>query len=176
MKKKKIVFEVIILVLLFVLGALSYAFIVNEYTYVHVQKIISETPLQSQCYTNLQPSIYFNAGRSPITQNTDARYLQLTFDTSNFTYNIVSNTGSMRPTIPDYANVLEVAPKNPSELHVGDIIVFTCDCKNIMHRIINIDNGFYITKGDNNNIDDKNGLNCSTQFKDIQYKIVGVLY
>jgi signal peptidase I len=44
--------------------------------------------------------------------------------------------------------ILVVAPEN---LNVGDVIVFDAEQRNpIIHRIINISNGVYTTKGDHN--------------------------
>lgn len=66
-------------------------------------------------------------------------------------------SGSMEPTykigsVIYYKNVPE------KELKVGDVITFTMNDKYISHRIANVENGDYTTKGDSNNIVDVNKI------------------
>ena len=63
--------------------------------------------------------------------------------------NILS--GSMEPTFT--VNDLLII-KEQDDYHVGDIITFTQGKALITHRIVRIDSGCFITKGDNNNVED----------------------
>lgn len=68
------------------------------------------------------------------------------------TYTIAS--GSMKPTIPTGSIVLTQADNN---LKVGDVIAFKSpedSSITIVHRVIGINNGHYLTKGDNNTVSD----------------------
>ena len=132
----------------------------------------------SQCYTNLQPSRTFNTSISPLTLNNDNRYIKIDLDSVDREFSIeqVSNTGSMRPTLQDYAEVITLKPKSSSDINVGDIIIFQCGNDTIVHRVIEIENETYITKGDNNAMDDIEAFGCNTTFDKIEEKVVGVLY
>ena len=59
-------------------------------------------------------------------------------------------TGSMEPAIP-VGGVVVIKPVNPETLKIGDIICFQLlDPPSITHRIINITDQGFITKGDAN--------------------------
>jgi len=59
-------------------------------------------------------------------------------------------TGSMEPTIP-VGSIVVIKPANPETLKEGDIICFKLSQPtSITHRIINITNEGFITKGDAN--------------------------
>ena len=89
-----------------------------------------------------------------------------------------AGTKSMDPTLDSTANGIEIKPKSPSDIHVGDIIAFKPNPnKNefIVHRVIEIgidEIGWYcITKGDNASISDP-----KIRFDQIEANTIGVLY
>ena len=69
----------------------------------------------------------------------------------------IVNTNSMEPTIKT-GDIIIIKKVNSQSLNQGDVITFNQDGEVITHRItkINLDeiDGQYITKGDNNNIED----------------------
>ena len=61
-------------------------------------------------------------------------------------------TGSMEPAIP-VGSIVVIKPANPNTLKVGDIICFKIESESsttVTHRIINITDEGFITKGDAN--------------------------
>jgi signal peptidase I len=141
------------------------------------ENVVSESvPLDipSKCYTTLQPTNVLSSGRGNLIINDQMNYFRV--DTNRYIFDSqVADTGSMRPTISDRADIVYIKPTT-SELFVGDIIAFNCSDKLMLHRIIEISNGEYITKGDNNDVDDKTAFNCSTKFEDIKGKVVAIIY
>jgi len=76
-----------------------------------------------------------------------------------FKYSLSSiASNSMYPAIKkgDAIIVRKLNEKEKENLKVGDIIAFNEDDFIITHRIIEIKDGIYVTKGDNNNIEDTN--------------------
>ena len=136
----------------------------------------------SLCYTPLQNSPYFvGTSPSPITENSDENYFKIDMiNERDIKYVQVSNTSSMHPGLSDYSLVLYVKPLNESELRIGDVVITENANYSIIHRIIKIYNGdnrtFYITKGDNNKVDDLQGLNITWEFDNIKGRMVGVLF
>jgi len=64
-------------------------------------------------------------------------------------------TGSMEPAIP-VGGIVVIKPVDPETLKIGDIICFTLtEPTSITHRIINITDQGFITKGDANNAPDQ---------------------
>ena len=66
-------------------------------------------------------------------------------------------TGSMEPAIP-VGSIVVIKPANPNTLKVGDIICFKIESESsttVTHRIINITDEGFITKGDANEDPDK---------------------
>ena len=161
------------------------------YTYLEYQSLESEkkslvteeknlekdrqTP--ERCYTILQP---YNFHDKNIFIDYKENYIKIEIPRRNFSVLNVLATGSMRPTISDFSEVITINPTE-SDLRIGDIIIFDCternDSKNILHRIINIkqENGTqrYITKGDNNDVND---WDCMTSIQDITGKVIGIIY
>lgn len=86
-----------------------------------------------------------------------------------------AETGSMRPILDAGANGIRIAPKNESEIKVGDIVTFESNGELLVHRVIKIgkdDEGtYFITKGDNNWFSDG-----KIRFEQIKYITVGVIY
>lgn len=83
----------------------------------------------------------------------------------------VITTNSMEPSIKHGDAVLTKKPK-VKDLKEGDIITFNRNNEAITHRILRIDkeedNYYYVTKGDNNNVEDKQKV----EFDDIEGKKV----
>lgn len=94
------------------------------------------------------------------------------------TWTAYADTNSMDPFIDEGANGLEITPKNPEDLQVGDVISYisTLDNAFVAHRIVKIgydgDGWYAITKGDNNSIADPEKI----RFNQIKYVLIGVIY
>ena len=88
------------------------------------------------------------------------------------------DTNSMDPIIDKNTNTIEIIPNNPEQLQTGDIISYKSSIYNIIviHRIVDIkedaDGIYFITKGDNNPIADKEKV----RFEQIKGVVVGVIY
>lgn len=143
---------------------------------------------KGQYYTNIQPSSYFFSNPNvldfdkKVTIDKGVIIIPMLND-REISLGRLANTGSMRPALSDTSRVLLIKPLSESELHVGDIVSIKYTSEgNLIHRIIKIEkiNGVttYITKGDNNDIDDvsANAFNHPVTFSDIDGKVVGVLY
>jgi len=90
---------------------------------------------------------------------------------------IFTNTNSMDPLIDDGSQAIQIVPKTPEEIKVGDIISYDSGSHGtIIHRVIQIskdDKGWYATvKGDNNPSPDP----IKVRFTMIRRVLVGVLY
>jgi signal peptidase I len=84
-------------------------------------------------------------------------------------------TGSMIPVLDSDSNGIRIVPQSEEDIHVGDIITFSKENSLIVHRVIdkNIDESgtYFITKGDNNQINDG-----KIRFKDIKYITIGIIW
>lgn len=117
----------------------------------------------SKCYTTLQPSSFFKGKIGFLSSR------QINFNEDITTE--LHKGDSMNPTISD--NSILLVSKDISHLMVGDIIVYLNNKdEKILHRIIKIEEDYYITKGDNNNVEDS----YKPKLEDIRGKVVGVLY
>lgn len=89
-----------------------------------------------------------------------------------------TNTNSMDPVLDDGANAIEISPKNPEDIKVGDIVSYsTGDSKyNIIHRVIKISKDkegiYFIVKGDNNPSPDPSRI----RFNQIKRIVVAIIY
>jgi len=84
----------------------------------------------------------------------------------------VAGTGSMIPTISYPTHLIEIPYEN-QDLCIGDIIVYERDDGNTtVHRIVDKVNDSYVSKGDNNNVND-DGLIGRER---IRWIVVGLLY
>ena len=81
------------------------------------------------------------------------------------TYTIL--TGSMCPNI-NPGDIVVVVNKNKASLNKNDIITFKANNTVITHRIVDIKDSTYITKGDNNNVVDPFTIN----YEDILGKVI----
>ena len=84
-------------------------------------------------------------------------------------------TGSMKPVLDKGANGIRIKPNSEEDIHIGDIITFKKGSNFIVHRVIDkgTDNQgtYFITKGDNNSIDDG-----KIRFKNIEYITIGIIW
>jgi len=87
-----------------------------------------------------------------------------------------SATGSMLPVLGQTAHALQITPRAPEDIHLGDIVSFWHDGRVISHRVISIgkdDRGtYYVTKGDNNPDPDP----VLVRFEQIDRVVVAILY
>ena len=87
-----------------------------------------------------------------------------------------ANTNSMDPVLDADTHALEVPPRTPEDIHVGDIVSYALDGEIIVHRVIRIgsdDEGWYaILKGDNNPAPDPEKM----RFSQIHGIVVGIIY
>ena len=128
----------------------------------------------SQCYTNLQPPRYFSTQKvMPITTNDLQQKLTIHYIGDNLFTTQSAGTGSMRPTLSDGSILIMIKPEK-EDIKVGDIVSVNRGRldNNLLHRVIEIKEGKYITKGDSNNIRDSE----EWTFNQINGKIVGILY
>ena len=93
----------------------------------------------------------------------------------NATISNYGNTGSMMPLIDSNAHGIRIKPLSEEDINVGDLVSFNMSGTVIIHRVVQKgkDNQgtFFITRGDNNQVDD--GV---IRFSDIEYKTIGILY
>lgn len=88
------------------------------------------------------------------------------------------DTKSMLPIINNESNALQIVPKCPEEIQLGDIISYISKYSDgiIIHRVVFIgtdENGtYFILKGDNNPSSDPGKIRCSQ----IQRKVVAIIY
>ena len=103
---------------------------------------------------------------------------KIVLDVEDATWAVYTDTNSMDPVLDVGAKGLEVVPKSPSEIHVGDIVSYAADGEEglIVHRVNKIGNdedGWYaILKGDNNPSPDPGKI----RFGQIKYLVIGVIY
>lgn len=87
-----------------------------------------------------------------------------------------ADTGSMKPTLDSNSNGIKIVPESAGQIDIGDIVTFSLNGENIVHRVIEKgedDTGVYfMTKGDNNPSAD----GIKVRFEDIKYVTIGVLY
>jgi len=159
--KNKIDYEIIFVFLILIIGSFCLGYFVRP----DIETIYG----QSQCYTNLQPSEYFYTTIPfvnifpPMLEDIYNMKLSLTS---------VGNSGSMRPTISDNSILILLENPTKKDIKVGDIISTKQKFGGIIHRVIEINGDKYITKGDNNDIRDKE----EWLLEQIDGKVVGVLY
>jgi hypothetical protein len=88
------------------------------------------------------------------------------------------DTKSMLPVISNNSNALQIVPKCPDEIQLGDIISYKSNYADgiIIHRVVFIgsddDGTYFVLKGDNNPSSDPGKIRCSQ----IQRKVVAILY
>jgi signal peptidase I len=86
-----------------------------------------------------------------------------------------TDTNSMDPVLDAEANAIEIVPKSPEDIAVGDIIAYQADDGIIVHRVVEIgydESGWYaITKGDNNAV-----VDGKVRFDAIRGIVVAIIY
>jgi len=89
-----------------------------------------------------------------------------------------TDTNSMDPIFDAESNTIEIKPKNPDVLKVGDIISFWSKTigTTVIHRIVEVgkDNEgvYFVTKGDNNLYKDPEKV----RFEQVKGVVVGIIY
>ena len=89
-----------------------------------------------------------------------------------------ADTNSMDPFLDKGSNGIEILPKSPEDIKIGDIISYKSEKYDavIIHRVIEIkkDNSglYYLTKGDNNQKPDDEKI----RFNNVKGVLVGVIY
>ncbi|MEW5896408.1 MAG: signal peptidase I [Nanoarchaeota archaeon] len=87
-----------------------------------------------------------------------------------------TDTNSMDPFIDKNTNAIEISPKDPQSINVGDVISYQTEKGVIIHRVI--DKGrdklgvYYLVKGDNNNFSDP----FKVRFENVKGVVVAVIY
>lgn len=89
---------------------------------------------------------------------------------------VFADTNSMDPVIDSGSHAIEIIPKTPEDIHVGDIVSYSTPNGTIIHRVVETgydNDGWYaVFKGDNNPIKDPNKV----RFKDIRRIVVAIVY
>lgn len=87
-----------------------------------------------------------------------------------------TNTNSMDPSFDETSNALEIKPKNPYSIHVGDIIAYNTPYGTIIHRVVEIGEDkegiYYVVKGDNNSLSDP----FKVRFEDVEGVVIAIIY
>lgn len=88
-----------------------------------------------------------------------------------------TDTNSMDPVLDTNANAIEIIPKKPADLQVGDIIAYDSAYSSgtLIHRIVKIGNDgewYVIAKGDNNPANDPGKI----RFHQIKRVVVAIIY
>jgi len=149
--------------LIFLTGFLSCILLINYSN-------ISEIPLSLS--TNNNPNAPGDWIKQDQIQITNDKIIISIKDASLSSY---AATGSMKPVFDKEANGIRIKPTNESQINIGDIISYQSNDNLIVHRVIekgaDSDGVYFVVKGDNNNLPDKN-----IRFKDIKYITIGILY
>ncbi|MBD3361592.1 hypothetical protein GF358_02240 [Candidatus Woesearchaeota archaeon] len=100
----------------------------------------------------------------------------VTINLENPQWAVFADTNSMDPIIDAGAHAIEIIPKTPDDVHVGDIVSYQSGSSTIIHRVIKTgedSKGWYAEfKGDNNPVKDPEKV----RFKDIKRIVVAVIY
>lgn len=97
---------------------------------------------------------------------------------SNAEWSTLTDTHSMEPTLAKDTNAIEIIPKDPDQLHVGDIVAYKSKLHKatILHRIIekgtDQEGVYFILKGDNNKEPDLERV----RFEQIERLVVAIIY
>ena len=86
-----------------------------------------------------------------------------------------TSSESMVPIFASSATGIGFKPEAEGQIHIGDIVSFKQRSEMIVHRVIkrgeDESGGFFVTRGDNNNFDDK-----KIRFEDIDSVLVAIVY
>ena len=101
---------------------------------------------------------------------------RIVINIKNATWAGFTDTNSMDPFIDASANAIEIIPRSPELIKIGDVISYKTNYGIIIHRIIEVgedkEGTYYIVKGDNNRFEDPSKV----RFKDIVGVVVAVIY
>ena len=93
----------------------------------------------------------------------------------NYTLSRYDSSNSMIPILNEGTTGVGIKPKSEKDIHIGDIISFKQGDDLIVHRVvekgIDKEGFFFITKGDNNDIDDG-----KIRFSQIDSVLVAIIY
>ncbi len=150
--------------LVFVFGFLSCALFI--YGMYFGKEIPSAFGMQSEAES---PGDWINEKQIHVYENA------IVIDVEDASLSSYALTGSMKPVFDENSNGIRIKPENPEEIKLGDIISYEKDNELIVHRVIekgeDSEGTYFITKGDNNNVDDG-----KIRFSQIKYVTIGVLY
>lgn len=138
MKKKTLIFDILIVCFVFILGILiSNIFQTQtDIPYGNSEEIVS-------------PSNWIKTNQINVYEDKVVLHLE------NVRFVEIANTNSMDPVLDKGANAIEITNFNPEDINAGDIISFKIETGEIyIHRVVakNHDSQglYFITKGDNN--------------------------
>ncbi len=103
---------------------------------------------------------------------------RIIIDLENAEWASFTDTNSMDPVIDAGSNAIEIIPKVPEDIHIGDIVSYESEYADgvIIHRVIQIgndDGGWYaVMKGDNNPEKDPGKI----RFSQIRRVVVAIIY
>ncbi len=103
---------------------------------------------------------------------------RIVIDLKDAQWAVFTDTNSMDPVFDAEANSLEIKPKSPEEIQVGDIVSYRSSLYSgiIIHRVVSVDydsQGWYAAfKGDNNLFSDPEKV----RFSQINGIVVAVIY
>ncbi|MGV8162529.1 MAG: hypothetical protein ACP5N2_04330 [Candidatus Nanoarchaeia archaeon] len=127
---------------------------------------------QTQTRDKPSPDDYFQESNIKVYKD------RVILDAENVQWAAFKDTKSMLPVINKDSNALQIVPKCPEEIKIGDIVsyasVYSEDI--IIHRVTYIGNDdegiYFILKGDNNPSSDPGKIRCSQ----IQRKVIAIIY
>ncbi|MFT4261689.1 MAG: signal peptidase I [Candidatus Woesearchaeota archaeon] len=96
----------------------------------------------------------------------------------NIKWATFADTKSMLPTINKHSYALQIEPRCPEQIEVGDIISYTSNYATgiIIHRVVHKDEDnqgpYFILKGDNNPTNDPGKIRCDQ----IDRKVIAIIY
>ena len=101
---------------------------------------------------------------------------KIVIDIPNARWARFADTNSMVPFLDEGSNALQIEPKSPEDIEIGDIISYDYEGTTIIHRVIAIgkdDKGvYYTTKGDNNESQDP----LRVRFSQVKRVLIGIIY
>ncbi len=102
---------------------------------------------------------------------------RVVLDIEDATWGSFTDTNSMDPFLDKGSNSIEIQPKQPAQVNIGDIISYKNNAGEILiHRIVKTgvdEKGlYYIVKGDNNPVEDPEKI----RFDQIHGVLVGIIY
>jgi hypothetical protein len=174
--------NIVLFILIFALGAVSVSLVYE------VGKITSETPLgvvsnpvqsvtdtfsaatSGKSIERISPGDHIKENQIKVYSN------KVELEIPNAVWSKFTDTNSMDPFLDQGSNGIEIAPKNESDISIGDIISYQSTDGVIIHRVIGTnkdEQGTYFTvKGDNNPIQDP----ARVRFSQIKGILVGIIY